>query len=1005
MAIKPLKTLTSPSSPAIYKVTVDWNDNEQIENKPMFKTINNQSIIGDGNIETAGESAFDIAVKHGYEGTEEDWILSLKGTKGDSGYTGNLDELQVVNDLISGGETAALSAEMGKQLHEDMLNEEKVEITWDSSENIVGKFISTAGEVIETSTSKGYTTSPFIDISGHNKIYVTATTAAIYGTVFGYDADYNFVTIVSPRNQILKVSPVVIPEGVHYIRVNSQTSVIAKVWYPVYSNRFEAIENKISDAFNEMDSIQDELEHTNYTRFLWDADEVTVGSMLNGYGNVTTGGASGSYVVSPLIDVSSYKDVLITAESGMYGTVYGYDANKNFVSILINAGISLNKTKMDIPENINYIRVHSLNTTVLAVYYPVHVRKLPVLEENINELSTNLKTLENNLSSVTYDYLSWDATQNTVGSVLNLDGVNLITSASTAGFTITPFIDVREHSHLLVTTKKGGIKGTLFGYDERQALFTILVKASEVLDKAQVDIPDEVAYIRFVYSGISNIQYPIYSNRLAPIEAEIADMGAEIETIKTDNYHTSYEYISPGTISKGWLLADGSLYEDSRSYFVSDYIEVVVGNTYYIDANKSPQGITVGCYNSDKTFRESLLALGTYAKEPITIPSGTAYIRVASANTTPLISYAVYSPKAESLAETITKMKNDLYTSYKKINYNEDEIFAGFVTPDKETANGAYKATPFIDVSEYEEIYYTTEIPEGTGIKSIFTYNSDKTLLNSYPHGKYNYEPLPIANTGIKYIRVNGRGVIPEIYFKGVGIGDSTSKKKFNKNVNWVGMSIWWYDGNTLAVGNGSGGVIAKGYQSLLKEQYSFLSENRYCYSGNSLGATAEEDVSCIMNKTSDWVANENAIWTLDTITNDCKRGVPLGTTDDYDDATGVSTYYGALRAFADRVRELSGDDAIVIASNSLRRNNGGLTSTSKNTIGLTLEDYEVALAYACMKNNWWFVDQFRLSALSDNVIQLATIDGLHLNNLGYKMAVIPWAQVFGIIHDSLLGS
>lgn len=35
-----------------------------------------------------GYSAYEIAVQNGYEGTEQEWLLSLKGAKGDTGATG-----------------------------------------------------------------------------------------------------------------------------------------------------------------------------------------------------------------------------------------------------------------------------------------------------------------------------------------------------------------------------------------------------------------------------------------------------------------------------------------------------------------------------------------------------------------------------------------------------------------------------------------------------------------------------------------------------------------------------------------------------------------------------------------------------------------------------------------------------------------------------------------------------------------------------------------------------
>ena len=107
--------------------------------------------VGDGEIITVlgreGLSAYEIAVLHGFDGDEEAWLESLKGDtgekgdkgdtgdkgekgdtgatgpqgpQGNSGYQGAVGELEVVNNLVDGGETAALSAEMGKKLSENL---------------------------------------------------------------------------------------------------------------------------------------------------------------------------------------------------------------------------------------------------------------------------------------------------------------------------------------------------------------------------------------------------------------------------------------------------------------------------------------------------------------------------------------------------------------------------------------------------------------------------------------------------------------------------------------------------------------------------------------------------------------------------------------------------------------------------------------------------------------------------------------------------------------------
>lgn len=222
------------------------------------------------------------------------------------------------------------------------------------------------------------------------------------------------------------------------------------------------------------------------------------------------------------------------------------------------------------------------------------------------------------------------------------------------------------------------------------------------------------------------------------------------------------------------------------------------------------------------------------------------------------------------------------------------------------------------------------------------------------------------------------------------------------KNVCFVGMSIWWYDSRTLANGF-MGNVTAVGYQSWLRRLFTFKSDSgtSLCVNGGSLGALNETDAYSIMYQSSNWATMPDAIWTLDTITNDFKRDIPIGTLSDYENNTGILTYYGALRAFKDKVVALSGTDAIVICANALHRNNAGYTSTSENGNGDTLADFELALCKVAALNGWRFVDQFRFSSVQDENLQATTIDGLHLNNYGYSLAVKPWIEEFNLISVS----
>lgn len=243
-----------------------------------------------------------------------------------------------------------------------------------------------------------------------------------------------------------------------------------------------------------------------------------------------------------------------------------------------------------------------------------------------------------------------------------------------------------------------------------------------------------------------------------------------------------------------------------------------------------------------------------------------------------------------------------------------------------------------------------------------------------------------------------------------------SSKIKMKRSIVFLGHSIWRND-NYLITYRSSGSFVTpftgvfrgRGYQTLLQEVFDFPSVASPGpdggYSGYSLGGTSATDsksIAVVAKQTDNgWPSVKDAIWTIDFITNDFKRNIPLGTFADYKNATGPATFYGAVRQLYDKIRELSGDDVIIVFSNALKRNNSGYTSTSQNTVGCTLADYELAmLTCAAANSNWYFVDQNRLSGITDENLPAVTADGLHLNNLGYTLAVQPWISVLRTLAD-----
>lgn len=280
------------------------------------------------------------------------------------------------------------------------------------------------------------------------------------------------------------------------------------------------------------------------------------------------------------------------------------------------------------------------------------------------------------------------------------------------------------------------------------------------------------------------------------------------------------------------------------------------------------------------------------------------------------------------------------------------------------------------------------------------------------------YSQSMVVNTTEGNSTVYATQQIESVTFSEKTIEPTTVSEKIQmkRNIVYLGHSIWRND-DYLITYKSSGTFVTpftgvfrgKGYQTLLGEVFDFPSTYSPGpdggYSGYSLGGTSATDSKSIAvvaeQAGNGWPSVQNAIWTIDFITNDFKRNIPLGTFNDYKNATGPATFYGAVRQLYEKIKKLSGNDVIIVFANALKRNNSGYTSTSKNTVNCSLADYELALlTCAAANSNWYFVDQNRLSGITDENLPAVTADGLHLNNLGYTMAVQPWITVLRTLAD-----
>lgn len=352
------------------------------------------------------------------------------------------------------------------------------------------------------------------------------------------------------------------------------------------------------------------------------------------------------------------------------------------------------------------------------------------------------------------------------------------------------------------------------------------------------------------------------------------------------------------------------------------------------------------------------------------------------------------------LTDEGTELMSSAVSSVQETDLTTELLNAYLIADGSVVPIASWRTTEPIAVQSGLECFYSGQTSQTPTAVSVVGYNNVGEAVVLVPNGNYTLSPIGfIIPDGIVNIRGCGfNATPPKIFIKETKINPEllpSENSKINIPLKWncVGHSIWWQDANVYA----STSIFAIGIQSLVKKIFKFLGYNKYCYSGNSLGQTSVSDTASIISKFPQWTDNSPAFWTVDTITNDFKRNIPIGLLSDYTNNTGGLTYYGALRLLKDKIESLT-PNAVVIASNALKRNNDGYTSTSTNTVGAKLSDYEFALMQVCQLNKWRFIDQFRQSEITDETISITTTDGLHLNDFGYSLVSKLWIDNIWIL-------
>ena len=564
-----------------------------------------------------------------------------------------------------------------------------------------------------------------------------------------------------------------------------------------------------------------------------------------------------------------------------------------------------------------------------------------------------------------------------------------------------------------------GTTATLSGYTAKKYQLAKGTVVKITISKNYVNS----TYAIIAYKDSNNNFYPIlrgpfmyYDNNdmyltITPMMNELIVVGGNLVGI--DTHYENYT---------------DALFKDKKvGYFVKNdntEVELATYTLYYFDVKNIEKAYLYVANEGSRAYHlfvdDNNIVVGTPFKtsdnsswNELSIPSGASILKVSSVN--PSNDYPNAKPCKLLLYQSNIDIIKDNEKEIreligKRVQLSESDLNVGTLYQSNDIGNvvttlarpkndGASILLPILEGNIIKVI--SRAVP---ATPTIMFVDADMKLI-SYQDGNiangYFYAPANSAYVCVNLFKNNyapfkidyNTGTYNEITKTNVDINN------INKILVNVGMSIWHYDETAYSSSNtiDGEGTICKGYQSWLKDVFVFNGIVKYAYSGYSLGVGDLESASIMATKASTWDAQDNAIWTLDTITNDFQRDVPLGTPSDFENATGINTFYGALRAFKDRVLELT-TNPIIVCSNAVYRTFGG----TENNLGLTLEDYEKAMCYAAARSGWHFVDQYRnsINAVNANV---ALYDGLHLTNFGYRLAVKPWIEQFNILQRMLI--
>jgi len=556
------------------------------------------------------------------------------------------------------------------------------------------------------------------------------------------------------------------------------------------------------------------------------------------------------------------------------------------------------------------------------------------------------------------------------------------------------------------------------GYDSNGVFISALLTGIYSDSGVSFTVPAGVAIVK-ACSLLSSLPLSIRKETNTEIGLNTIPTLTPLLKYYNDIIRNGYEEISL-TISDRYIKSDGT-FVVATTWSMSQVLNVVAGEKYIYYGNASTSNIAVAvvAYDSNNVTLNSVLlgSVNSTNGTEFTIPVGVKKIRVCSNDNT------VLKLRKVTLLVKISAIENIISTIATTVDTNLAPIRNGFESPalntisyylknDGTTSGGStWLTSGFISVVVGDVYKYvgTTEISNVATAAAVIGYNSSNVFVSvilfkeNTAFGVEFTIPAGVSNIRVSShtsIALQLQKVIPLIQQTGVSglvaLKSAVDTLAANippggpilTNKSWtsIGDSITWQDGLVYA----STTNVARGYQTLVKEKFIFTSFLNRGWSGYPLSQSGSNN-SILSTLTA---LGSFDIYTLLVGTNDFKLNIPLGTTSDYLNNTGGTTFFGALRLTIDSLYSKNNNCEIIFLT-PLRRNNDNYTSFSTNTASHKLEDYCNAIRYACEREALKLIDLYNYSGITEKNLTIKTKDGLHPNDDGYKLISKPIIQVF----------